>query len=697
MGRLRKISVAEFNRERMRLPQFIVLTGAGISVRSPSNLPTGAQFRDALVLALLQAVSPDLSDVASALQSRPILRTRLAKLGMESMLQILSDRIGRRTLALLDVLKSTKPNPNHVALAQASWISAIFTLNFDRLQEVALRRARRKFKRCVIEEEYTNIAPLATEFSICKLHGSIEQPETIMATLRQLGRPLTSARHNHFISRLAGAPLLVLGYGGRDFDINAALRDSHPHIVYWLIRNPSKIDAEIAEVLRAKAGVLVAGNLEELFPSPVSAPPPSFSPPSSWKKLFHNRETELLGKVMEQLSAWELAEKCFKQVPALTTGGVTPAYLGVAYLDLGKQHLYRGEFKEAMQLFQQARTHASGSPDLMQLADCDRCIAETYRRIGKLKTAARVFSLAAQEYRDLTERAQQRQAQCGIGVLSARGLIGDYDADLGLQVGKQFAALGDPINQCIGLFHFGSILKWQGNLCKAEHVHTEQLRLARRYHILVQRAWALWALADVARLRRKNELAANLAKRAQRAFRGLHNGGGQAWCLELLAELARSQGQWKQMEALLEQLESSAGELVKIYILLNRADANRLQGRLVEAKDGFCQALVAAQKLGDCREILAGKLGLAEVNRLTNKPNTREVRRIINSCRKHKMTYWQVHASICCWLSDRAVGKVFDLRATREHCTANGYGYEIELLDSLPLTSTDWSYPLLFP
>jgi hypothetical protein len=152
---------------RARLKQssqdgLLILTGAGISRPWPSSLPLGRDITHAIAELVLAnanlppaAREPDLAKTfLEGVKSTP----------MELMWESLVRTVGESVLNALAVMHDAPYNINHAAIAHACrhWrIPAVFTLNFDILQERAIaEQARMNHLSLSTQKEFTQLASI---------------------------------------------------------------------------------------------------------------------------------------------------------------------------------------------------------------------------------------------------------------------------------------------------------------------------------------------------------------------------------------------------------------------------------------------------------------------------------------------------------------------------------------------------------
>ena len=107
-------------------------------------------------------------------------------------------------------------------LARNVGLRCVLTTNFDRLIEIACEAAGVPVRVVVTHEDFVQVSePKDGALTLYKLHGSIERPETLIASINDLVRGLDEAKASRVNQLLADHHMLFIGYSGQDFAINA--------------------------------------------------------------------------------------------------------------------------------------------------------------------------------------------------------------------------------------------------------------------------------------------------------------------------------------------------------------------------------------------------------------------------------------------------------------------------------------------
>ena len=201
-----------------------VFCGAGISVRS--GLPAAGQ----LISSILRQLP--MTDVDRATLSA-------SPLPFEAFLDTLG--VGADLSPLLELFTGGEPNANHhvlAKLARKGYVRTICTTNFDLLIERALvsegLERGKGFNVYYRADQFDAIAWDAKSVSVIKLHGSVEDFQSIVATLRQVATRNLHDSQRRLIDKIFSTgphqAVLVLGYSCSDiFDISPQIEAIGKH------------------------------------------------------------------------------------------------------------------------------------------------------------------------------------------------------------------------------------------------------------------------------------------------------------------------------------------------------------------------------------------------------------------------------------------------------------------------------------
>ena len=132
----------------------ILFTGAGISFSAPSEIPTSYKVNEVIRDAILKlsVISKEIYTKAQESISK-----RFSEIRMETFFEVFLRNGFNNILDCLLIFEKSKPNLDHYSIAQScklGYINAIFTLNFDYLQEQAMEMMGVPFKSFLREEDF---------------------------------------------------------------------------------------------------------------------------------------------------------------------------------------------------------------------------------------------------------------------------------------------------------------------------------------------------------------------------------------------------------------------------------------------------------------------------------------------------------------------------------------------------------------
>lgn len=221
--------------------EIVTLLGAGISLWSPTNLPSGNSFSEAIFRALFQDEYGRNVD-----PNEKLLKDIYKSLPFEIVNERCPDELKIREL-LRKIFDVYRPNPIHelfAKLIKEQKVQSIITPNYDcsldsaiaRLFNCTIGRDMGDVKRIVRENDIgkTN---LSNSLLYIKIHGSTddETGESLVFRLQQEG-VLNPWRRRVFRKAIAGRILLIVGYSGSDFDICPEIPLANPMRIIWNVK-----------------------------------------------------------------------------------------------------------------------------------------------------------------------------------------------------------------------------------------------------------------------------------------------------------------------------------------------------------------------------------------------------------------------------------------------------------------------------
>ena len=215
---------------REHVGRVVPFVGAGASYPPPSNLPTWNGFNSLLIECLCERLDEycggrqPTGEILSRLNAR---RDEARFFSPDFQAQLMEEEVGPAYFSVLQSLDTAAFGPSHAHLAQLvseGRVAAIITTNFDRLIEFALDARAQPYRVFHNEASFKAFALSGDcaggSLPIIKIHGSVEDPASLVDTLRQrvVGRP--PALQTILDRLLREHVWLFLGFSGADLSYN---------------------------------------------------------------------------------------------------------------------------------------------------------------------------------------------------------------------------------------------------------------------------------------------------------------------------------------------------------------------------------------------------------------------------------------------------------------------------------------------
>ena len=363
--------------ERVLAPKLVFFVGAGISHVSPSCLPLFKELNKSIIRLTTggQLDEKDCETLADDIRPEVVLQILMEILSKDVMYKLLE--------WLKGVMTGTEPNPNHFLLAQVlnqgGWV---FTTNYDNLIEKACDRLsiHVQDKICYNETHFEEFRKRHRDVGdvpggyLFKLHGTIEDFESILATLRHVGKGLALSKTHILKYFLKNFSFCFMGYSCQDdFDILPVLLENPCEKgMIWFKYS----EREIGEIVWGKDVIRYEKEKEENKP---------LGERRNWETANVN------GLLLRSTPAFKLIGNSSRLVEQITPpiisksrnkGHLFPQQIeGISnyYENLiaGHLFLYLEEFQKAEKHFKKAENSAQNDLDK---AVAQRWLAETYYR-----------------------------------------------------------------------------------------------------------------------------------------------------------------------------------------------------------------------------------------------------------------------------------------------------------------------------
>lgn len=256
----------------------VFFVGAAISIKKPSNLPNAYCWKRSVFEALCNDFE-NFNELSKKYfpskwdENKDKLAQNMYELMPEVAFQIIQDIIGDYTLNSLGFFDIGKPNLNHKFLAKMLEYnsklyheSAIITTNFDHLLEDAMREIGLKESVDFVVHRNEDVFYIVhNKINVFKLHGSIDDKESIKATLRSIGLRLPDNKSRAFKNIIENFPVFFIGYSGYDLDIFPVIMDSACKDIYWLLKPDSKTKIQSTEIIQKFNAKIIRADLNVIF------------------------------------------------------------------------------------------------------------------------------------------------------------------------------------------------------------------------------------------------------------------------------------------------------------------------------------------------------------------------------------------------------------------------------------------------
>lgn len=455
----------------------------------------------------------------------------------------MEEEVGGDYFAVWESIDTDIYGPVHASLAELASrgrLAAVVTTNFDRLIEIALTERGVAHKVYHTATDYERVTlrtgQSPTSLPIIKLHGSIEDPSSLVDTLRQrmVGRP--EALNAVLSQLLKTAPWVFIGSSGADFSYNErylgiidSAKDGKGIIfarrrgarlepgVVRLVESYRAFDAKKAEVIEVDPATWLA----ETFGLPVwvsatfEAASTSADVEGRVKKAIRgwvdrlgpvsvvNIMCALLKSAGLEHDAWWLARKTFKSylAPSDKAGASYHRFCynyGVTLLELGfirnpiqlaadKSNLLEWKDRADQDAFQfLSRAYEHG-----RLLAAGGSLAALLAYRGEVGRAA---CLAVDVWSEAYKRGSWLEL-CDIAIDSMviNDLVGAYDSRQLEALLEKAVALGDEPRRGMLCAHLGRLLTCTSEFSKARAMLDEAEQVARRLGLAKVRITALAA------------------------------------------------------------------------------------------------------------------------------------------------------------------------------------------------------------
>lgn len=201
---------------------FIAYCGAGISIPAPTCAPSWWTLTEEILTAFFKQIPAEY-----AIPGDLIIKDKM--FSPEGIFEVFGNILGDHFFQAFNALDLAEPNANHkliARLAKEGKLKAVITTNFDIYIERALQEDGVDYQVVVSNEEFDTLfrtldtKGLPSQFILCKIHGTIDKPESIiaLASAYKSSGGFSQNKAQVFQWLLKRYNCLFLGYSGWDFE-----------------------------------------------------------------------------------------------------------------------------------------------------------------------------------------------------------------------------------------------------------------------------------------------------------------------------------------------------------------------------------------------------------------------------------------------------------------------------------------------
>lgn len=303
------------------------------------------------------------------------------------------------------------PNLYHrfiVEMVSRSKVDAVLTTNFDTMIEVALIQAGLEedtgFRVAVDDEDFKLERDIPTIF---KLHGTVNNPHSMIALLSQVGKGLGELRSQLLREVMEKYHVCIIGWSDNDFDITPVLRFPTSNTVIWIKHTDKQLSNRVEEWLFNHKHLVVNHSLlfiKQLWSYLLDVPIPEQDDVDiekvDWKmkKAIDTWGQELptiqrkiiIARLLDLYGKKHTALECYTKVlPQVDEADIVSR--AIVLNQMGMMHYYLGEYTEAEHLFNSVREISEPEVDANLWGHLLDNLGIIYRTKGDLARAERTL------------------------------------------------------------------------------------------------------------------------------------------------------------------------------------------------------------------------------------------------------------------------------------------------------------------
>ncbi|MEP7365882.1 MAG: tetratricopeptide repeat protein [Acidobacteriota bacterium] len=629
--------------------RLVIFVGAGVSSIPPTCLPSWWAMNQAVTASLRDRVAELVGPLRAQVLAEAITQRQEAnRFPPEYQAEVIVGRLRDSYFNVLQCLDSEIPNDVHLgiaALSKAHRVAAVVTTNFDRALEAAFRELHVPFEVWSNPAEFKALADrldkLGTSVVPCpiiKLHGSAENPATLVDTLSQRKRGFAPAVAVCVRQLLRHAHWLFLGYSGADLMADENYLFLKPDAAQaqgftWLLRTNEQPVAAVSATCAAY------GSRAEIVNSELPNWLADFSHPllAEPVPLVANLDTAAIDevrrlgreKVAAHATAWAAAERFDRSVlvfadllravgePSGALDLVQRLYrrqpieerksrhFGVVVNTLANLYNEASRFDEAISLFREVLEIYDPTTAEEQHFGALSNLALVYEKQGKTDEALGAFERVL----SFAERSTKAEAR-GIAlhnIAMIRLRLGDadeaeslYREELGI-----VRALGDETARAIVLNNLGELEVSRWRFDRAVEYLAEAVSVRERLGDDLGAARTRANLANGHSLQGARELALELYEHSLDVFKRFGDRTDVARTLGNLARLNEDIGKRDEAIALLDETLTAAmaigADPVRAQALRLRGEIQHKQGQLRDAFGTYQELVELTVRIRDAK------------------------------------------------------------------------------------------------
>lgn len=442
-----------------------------------------------------------------------------SNLPFEAFIETLSERI---TIAeILDIFKDGKPNTNHIWIAKLSkygYIKTILTTNFDLLIEKALEqeglKRNKDFNVYFIEEEFSKIdfINLGDNINIFKIHGSIEDINSIRTTLKAVANKVLSEKRMALIRYLflggKHKNIIVLGYSCSDeFDITPqiqSIEESRKEIIFVDHINSFTEEIEELKIKESKnpfknfSGIRIKCNtdrfIEKYWNSIAGVLKEEYScinSESAWKKHIDTWSKTLeddnmcskylcIGLIFDRISNFNKANEYYRKTLDIAVTTKNEKMKATSYSLIGDSYDALGDINKAFYYYKKSLCVVKKLKDKQGEIRCYIGMGNVYHGLGDFNKSIN-YNEKALLVDSYTENNAAEMSKCYSNIGNAYQNLGNFSKAIeNLEKALEIANLiGDKIMESKCYTNLGSVYFYSKEFRKAIEHYDKSLKIKK--------------------------------------------------------------------------------------------------------------------------------------------------------------------------------------------------------------------------